>query len=203
LTLAGAIEFDKKDGGQSWRNSITPGLDNAGIYVQDPVKTEALATGMDVMEAQVKFNEWIQSGNYPLFESKFKKIVEKDIRLVNRSDFLIVHLFPDIPTIGTIHEMALCWMQKKPIYLIWKDAKSKLSKWALYLVISSGGKLFSSENKLIEFLSVKYAIKNQSLRVQIIQLCKSFFRLLDEYTYTAILTRLNKNKITPITEEKK
>ena len=49
---------------------------------------------------------------------KFKKVVEKDMRMVHRSDFLIVHLFPDIPTTGTIHEMAEAWRQKKPVYLI-------------------------------------------------------------------------------------
>ncbi|GAI33060.1 unnamed protein product, partial [marine sediment metagenome] len=165
--LAGAIEFDKKEGGEGWRNSITPPLDKNLIYIQDPCKTEPLVTDMTVIEAQKKFNGWIQSGNYDLFTDKFEKIVQKDIRMVHRSDFLIVHLFPNIKTTGTIHEMAEAWRQNKPIYLIWKEAKSGLSKWALYLVISSNGRLFESENKLIEFLSVKYAIKNQSFRKQI------------------------------------
>jgi len=193
LKLAGAIEFDTKDGGQTWRNSITIPLDEMGIYVGDPVKTEPVATGMDVMEAQNKFNGWIQSGNYDIFEKMFTRIVQKDIRLVNRADFLIVHLFPDIPTTGTIHEMALAWMQKKPIYLIWKDAKSKLSKWALYLVISSGGRLFDSENKLTEFIRVKYNLKNQSFRVQFIQIIKAISRLIEENLYN-LKTNSNGNQ---------
>jgi len=200
--LAGAIEFDKKDGGQSWRNSITPPLDKILMYTQDPCKTEALVTDMTVMEAQEKFNGWIQSGNYDLFTDKFAKIVHKDLRMVYRSDFLIVHLFPKVRTTGTIHEMAETWRQKKPIYLIWKDAKSNLSKWALYLVISSGGRLFESENKLIEFLSVKYAIENQSFRKQITQILKSFVRLIDEKIYTFRIIR-QKRILAELLEKKK
>ena len=195
LYLAGAIEFDKKEGGQGWRNNITPPLDKMLLYIQDPCLTEALVTGMTVMEAQEKFNGWIQSGNYKLFTDKFEKIVDKDIRMVHRSDFLVVHLFPNIKTTGTIHEMAEAWRQKKPVYLIWKDAKSNLSKWALYLVISSGGRLFESENKLVEFLSVKYAIENQSFRKQITQILKSIVRLIDEKIYTLKIKRIKQNHV--------
>ncbi len=189
--LAGPIEFDTKDGGQSWRNSITPSLDKILLYCQDPCLTEPLATDMTVIEAQEKFNGWIQSGNYDFFTNKFEKIVDKDLRMVHKSDFLIVHLFPEIPTTGTIHEMGEAWRLKKPIYLIWKGAKSKLSKWALYLVISSGGRLFESENKLSEYLAVKYDISNQSLKIQIEQAIKAIGRTIEEKVY---LYKLNKSK---------
>jgi len=200
--LAGPIEMDKKEGGQGWRNNITPSLDKIGIYVQDPCRTEPLVTDMTVIEAQEKFNGWIQSGNYELFTNKFEKVVYKDIRMVHKSDFLIVHLFPDIPTTGTIHEMSEAWRQRKPIYLIWKDAKSKLSKWALYLVISSGGKLFESENKLIEFLNVKYEITNQSFRTQIIQLLKAIGRLIEEKIYRRKLNQIKKSIVDLIDTKK-
>ena len=190
--------MDKKDGGQSWRNSITIPLDKNLIYIQDPCKTEPLVTDMTVIEAQEKFNGWIQSGNYDLFTNKFEKIVHKDLRMVHRSDFLVVHLFPKIPTTGTIHEMAEAWRLNKPIYLIWKDAKIKLSKWALHLVITSGGKLFESENKLVEYLSVKYAIENQSFRKQVTQIIKSIFRVIDEKIYTYKIKSL-KRKLAKLT----
>ena len=155
---------------------------------------------MDVVEAQHKFNGWIQSGNYKLFEETFKKIVDKDIRLVNRADFLIVHMFPDIPTTGTIHEMAYAWMQKKPIYLIWKDAKTRLSKWAIYLVISSGGQIFESENKLVEFIKTKYDVKSQSFRIQLIQLFRAWSRLIEENMYNFTVAN-NKSKLAKIKKE--
>ena len=192
LWLAGAIEADTKEGGQGWRDDITPALDKAGIYTQDPCKTEPLVTGMNVLEAQDQFNKWIMSGNYDKFAEKLEKIVQKDIRMVHRSDFVIVHLFPDIPTTGTIHEMAEAWRIKRPLYLIWKDAKSKVPKWALYLVTSSGGQLFDNGKQLTDFIALKYNIKNQSLRIQVIQFCKSICRLIGEKVYTYKLNKIKK-----------
>lgn len=194
--LAGAIEADKKEGGCGWRDDITPALDKAGIYVQDPCKTEPLVTGMDVLEAQDQFTKWIMSGNYDKFADKFEKIVQKDIRMVHRSDFVIVHLFPDIPTTGTIHEMAEAWRLKKPIFLIWKEAKSKVPKWALYLCTNSGGRLFDNGKQLTDYIVLVYDGKRQSLRIQIIQNIKAIFRLIGEKTYNLKLRKL-KAKFTP------
>lgn len=168
-----------------------------GIIVHN-CKTEPLVTGMDVLEAQEQFNKWIMSGNYDKFAEKFEKIVQKDIRMVHRSDFVIVHLFPDIPTTGTIHEMAEAWRLKKPIYLIWKDAKSKVPKWALYLTTSSGGRLFDNGKQLTDYIALRYKVKNQSLRIQIVQFCKAICRLIGERIYTYKL-----NKIKEIWKEKK
>ena len=147
---------------------------------------------MNVLEAQDQFNKWIMSGNYDKFAEKLEKIVQKDIRMVHRSDFVIVHLFPDIPTTGTIHEMAEAWRIKRPLYLIWKDAKSKVPKWALYLVTSSGGQLFDNGKQLTDFIALKYNIKNQSLRIQVIQFCKSICRLIGEQVYTYKLNKIKK-----------
>jgi len=189
--LAGAIEADKTDGGAKWRDAITPALDNAGIYVQDPVKTEPLVTEMTVVEAQEKFNAWIASGHYDKFAKTFEKVVQKDIRMVHRSDFVIVHLFPDIPTTGTIHEMAETWRLKKPIYLIWTEAISKLPKWALYLCTSSGGQVFPNKKQCADYITLVYDLKKQSLRIQIIQFFKALFRMMEEKRYC---NKLNKIK---------
>jgi len=190
--LAGPIEFDKDTGGAKWRDAITPALDEAGIYVQDPCRTEPLVTSMSVIEAQDKFNSWITSGHYKKFDEQFEHIVKKDLRMVNRSDFIIVHLFPDISTTGTIHEMAEAWRQNKPIYLIWSDAKSKLSKWALYLVINSGGRLFDNKKQLVEYLTVRYDKNIQSLRVITIQYIQAIFRLIEEKLYNNSLEKIKK-----------
>jgi len=199
--LAGPIEFDKDTGGAKWRDAVTPALDEVGIYVQDPCKTEPLVTDMSVIEAQDKFNSWIVSGHYKKFDEKFEHIVKKDLRMVNRSDFLIVHLFPETPTTGTIHEMAEAWRQKKPIYLIWSDAKSKLSKWALYLVINSGGRLFDNKKQLTEYITVRYDKNIQSFRVIVIQFLKAIFRLIEEKIYNTQLAKI-KEALNPTPEPK-
>jgi len=192
LTVAGAIEFAKKDGGVAWRDAMTPALDEAGIYIQDPCKTEPLVTNMTVVEAQEKFNGWICSGNYKIFKDNFKRIVAKDLRMVHKSDFIIVHLFPDIKTTGTIHEMAEAWRLHKPIYLVWSESKIKLSKWALFLVEDSGGRLFDNKKQLTDYIAIRYDRKIQSLRVLITQFIKGIFRLIEEKIYMYKLSKCKK-----------
>jgi len=201
--LAGAIEADKKDGGQGWRDAITPALDKARIYVGDPCKTEPLVTGMDVITAQEQFNGWIASGHYEKFAEKFQQVVKKDIRMVHRSDFLIVHLFPDIPTTGTIHEMAEAWRLKKPIYIIWTEAVSKLPKWALYLCTSSGGNVFPNKKQVADYVILVYNTSRQSFRVQFVQFVKAIFRMIEEKNYNYRLSKLKQVKYTPKITDKK
>lgn len=187
--LAGPIELDTDDGGQKWRDVITPSLDEAGIYVQDPCKTEPLATGMDVVTAQEQFNRWIKGGRYDLFSDKFKLVVEKDMRMVDRSDFIIVHLFPDIGTTGTIHEMARAWRLKKPIYLIYYGPISNLSKWALYLTTDSGGRVFPNKKQLTDFITEKYATKHLDWHVILLQALKTIYRTIEGTRYESKLRR--------------
>lgn len=189
--LAGPIELDTSDGGQSWRNTTTPPLDEAGVYVQDPCKTEPLATGMDVVTAQDQFNRWIRGGRYDLFADKFKIVVQKDMRMVRRSDFIIVHLFPEIGTTGTIHEMAEAWRLKKPIYLIYYGAVSSISKWALYLTTSSGGKVFPNKKQCTDFIAERYAVKTLHWHTLVIQTVKAVCRLIEGNGYEAKLKRKN------------
>jgi nucleoside 2-deoxyribosyltransferase len=195
--LAGPIELDTSDGGQSWRNTITPTLDDAGISVQDPCKTEPLATGMDVVTAQDQFNRWIKGGRYDLFADKFRDVVEKDMRMVDRSDFIVVHLFPNIGTTGTIHEMARAWRLKKPIYLVYYGAVSSISKWALFLTTDSGGKVFPNKKQLTDFIADRYASKNQHWHTLVIQTVKGIFRAIEGARYESTLKAKNLLKETP------
>jgi len=171
-----------------------------GVIVHNCL-TEPLVTGMNVIEAQDKFNRWIISGNYDKFAQNFKKVVEKDIRMVHRSDFVIAHLFEDIPTTGGIHEMAEAWRLKKKIYLIWRGAKNKISKWALFLTTDSNGKIFDSPKQLTDYIALAYEVKRQSFRIQIIQYIKALFRTIGEKNYNQKLQKI-KFKL-PKLEEKK
>lgn len=188
--LGGPIELDTEDGGQKWRDTITPPLDAAGIYVQDPCRSEPLATGMDVVTAQDQFNRWIKGGRYDLFADKFKLVVDKDMRMVNRSDFIIVHLFPNIGTTGTIHEMAEAWRLRKPIYLIYYGPISNISKWALFLTTDSGGRTFANKKQLTDFVAERYNIKQLDWHIIVIQVIKAVFRLIEGKLYEKKLQRI-------------
>lgn len=190
--LAGPIEKDTSDGGQTWRNKITPYLDDLNIYVQDPCKTEPDATGMDVIMAQEQFNKWIISGNKEIFHRKFKIIIKKDLRMVARSDFIIVHLFKDIETTGTIHEMVHAWERKIPIYVIWYNPQVKLSKWALQLIKESGGDIFPNIKQCVDFITAEYAPEELSLFRKAIQYVAYLYRTIEGSLYQMKINRMKR-----------
>lgn len=151
---------------------------------------------MDVVTAQDQFNRWIRGGRYDLFEQKFKLIVDKDLRMVRRSDFIIVHLFPDIGTTGTTHEMVEAWTQirllmkfQKPIYLVYYGPVSDVSKWALFLTTNSGGRVFHNKKQLTDFIIERYNIKQLGWGTLIIQSIKSVLRLIEGTIHEASLQR--------------
>lgn len=158
---------------------------------------------MDVITAQEQFNKWIKGGRYDLFAEKFELIVEKDLRMVHRSDFIIVHLFPDIGTTGTIHEMVEAWRLRKPIYLIYYGPISNISKWALYLTTNSGGRIFPNKKQLTDFIAERHNIKQLHWHIIVIQSIKSVFRLIEERFYNKKLKRKKIQKETAEERDKR
>ena len=88
--------------------------------------------------------------------------------------------------------MAEAWRLGKPIYLIWPASKSSLSKWALYLTTSSGGRVFDNIKQCADYISIIHDMKRQSLRIQIRQFVKVLFRLIEENRYNRKLTILKR-----------
>ena len=131
--LAGPIHAVADDG-IGWRDEITPKLQNFGLIVDDPCKKTANGIG-EVKEDKKIIIELIKSGNFVEAKKRFYPIVRKDLRSVDKADFLIVVYDPTIHIVGTLHEMIIAHTQRKPI-LLWFD-KNKIEKfnpWCLTLI---------------------------------------------------------------------
>ena len=63
----------------------------------------------------------------------FRSVIQKDLRLIDISDFIIVNLEIDKPTFGTMHELVVATQQKKPIFLSVND-KKRTPLWLIGLV---------------------------------------------------------------------
>jgi hypothetical protein len=113
--LCGAM-CSLEDSGGAWRNIITPHLTELGIEVVDPTKTTANGVG-EVADDKKRFRSLIESENWGQLKEEFWPVVRKDLRAVDKADFIICYYNPTVPTIGTIHELVLASSQKKPIFL--------------------------------------------------------------------------------------
>ena len=148
--LAGPIHAVADDG-IGWRNFLTPKLETFGLNVDDPCKNTAKGVG-EVKDDKLKFNTLISEEKYQEVKEAFYPIVRKDLRSVDKADFLIAVYDPSIHMLGTIHEMVVADTQKKPI-LLWFDKKHKnnVNTWVFTFVKSAW--IFTDWEVLINYLS--------------------------------------------------
>ena len=125
--LAGAMDR-VPDRGTTWRDSITPFLQNLGIEVFNPISKPSNIGLEDcdvhTIKAKLKAKE-----NYDELSSMMKTIRAVDLRLVDISDFLIVNMNLDIHPCGTYEEIFWANRQKKPIIIHMEQGKKYAPDW--------------------------------------------------------------------------
>lgn len=132
--LAGPM-FACKDDGVGWRDLITPRLINDyGLHVEDPTKKTADGLG-EVGDDKALFKKLIAKKQFKIVREKFWPIVRKDLRCVDKADFLILLYDPNVHMFGTIHEWVAAHSQKKPILMKYNEEHlDTFNVWATTLV---------------------------------------------------------------------
>jgi len=124
------------DDGVGWREYITPRLLSFGLIVDDPVKNTVNGLG-EIGDDKTKFKCLIQERRFEQARREFSPIVRKDLRSVDKSDFLIFYYDPKIPMFGTIHELVIANQQRKPILMFVPDDKVEgINPWVFTLIKS-------------------------------------------------------------------
>ena len=123
--LAGSM-LSADDDGVGWRNFIRPQLEDFGLNILDPTRktTEGCS---EVADDKEKFKALAMTGDYKKLQEEFEPVARWDLRSVDKSDFLIVGYDFTIPTFGTIDEITVAAMQRKPI--LFHFAKSQLNRF--------------------------------------------------------------------------
>ena len=120
--LCGSMNLNS-DSGVGWREQITPKLLTYGLTVLDPCKKTVMGTG-EIGEDKKAFRKLVIQENWEELKERIWPVVRSDLKNVDRSDFLILNYDPEIPTIGTVHELVVANFEKKVILL--KYDKEKL-----------------------------------------------------------------------------
>jgi hypothetical protein len=181
--LIGAMEKPKeKDDGQSQRTEVENELILRGIYPINPVRLEAMKTGMSTDEVKEKMNGWLASGNWDLFGAKSKEIWkgkyyidsvkgimhipgDEDYCLI--SDWLTFTLHKgDIPC-GSYAECGIGMRYDKPLYLITDMPKKELPKSLIQMVLNTNGEVFPTVGKYLEFIDEKYKLHKKEPKIEI------------------------------------
>jgi hypothetical protein len=116
------------DRGATWRDNITPFLQQLDIVVFNPISkpTDVGLEDTDTHKIKTKLKEMQR---YDELTAMMKTIRAVDLRLVDMSDFMIVNLDLDTHPCGTLEEIFWANRQKKPIIVHMVQGKSHTPDW--------------------------------------------------------------------------
>lgn len=141
--LAGPIEFAPNPIDHS---SLVSFLNDKGVKVLDPKK---ISFGGEVSELTNR-KELFENEQFDIIRNQMKKIVRKDLRCVDISDFIIAFLPKDVRTTGTIHEIIEADRQRKPVLLICPEGIKYIPAWLFGIIPLRY--MFDSINSTIDYL---------------------------------------------------
>lgn len=125
--LAGAMDR-VLDRGATWRDNITPFLEGLGLTVFNPI-TKPTHTGMEDQDSHIIKTKLKKQHRYDELASMMKTIRSVDLRMVDISDFLVVHLDISTHPCGTLEEIFWANRQKKPIIIHLEQGKENTPDW--------------------------------------------------------------------------
>jgi len=141
--------------GRNWREEVTEKLSPLGITCFDPYKKPFVKDVEEDEESREQMNAWMNEERYDKVTEKMKIIRSYDLNLVDRSDFIVAHLVPDVASWGSAEELVTAVRMKKPIFISMEGGKSKTPLWMLGMLPHK-----YIYNSLDEILNMLYAIDN-------------------------------------------
>ena len=103
-------------------------MTDLGVVVLNPLN-KPIEVAKEDAESRKDRKTLKANGDFDTLRTEMKKIRNVDLRMVDISDFLIVHLDLDVYPCGTIEEIVLANRQKKPIILHMQQGKVQVPDW--------------------------------------------------------------------------
>jgi len=116
------------DGGVVWRQDITPFLQSMGTVVFDPCD-KPIQIGIEDEEHRQQRREWKIAGEYDKVQKDMKLIRNIDMRLVDKSDYVILYIDTDVHMCGSYEEDSWANRLKSPIIVVCKQGKVGVPDW--------------------------------------------------------------------------
>ncbi len=108
-----------------WRAILTPILKAFSIRVLDPWNKPSIRGHSDYGKEGIAPNKnqysadfWTNAATRARFERDFWETVHIDLRMTDLSDFVVAFVPTNIYSVGTVHEIIVARLQRKPVLLI-------------------------------------------------------------------------------------
>ena len=117
--------------GRNWREEITQKLSTLGVTCFDPYKKPFIKDVEEDEATRQEMEVWMKTKQYDRVTDRMKMIRAYDLNLVDRSDFIIAHLVPDVASWGSAEEIVTAVRMKKPVFVSMEGGKAKTPLWML------------------------------------------------------------------------
>ena len=120
--------------GRDWREYVEQELRPLGIRIFNPYKKPFVKDVEEDEEARHKTLEDMAKGYYNDVAERMRTIRSYDLNLVDRSDFIIAHLVPEVASWGSAEEIVTAVRMKKPIFISMEGGKEATPLWMMGMV---------------------------------------------------------------------
>jgi nucleoside 2-deoxyribosyltransferase len=142
--------------GRNWREEVTEQLSPLNITCFDPYKKPFVKDVEEDEASRHQMEEWMATGQFDKVSERMKMVRSYDLNLVDRSDFIVAHLVPDVASWGSAEEITTAIRMKKPTFISIQGGKSKAPLWLLGMLPHKY--IYNSLDEIIEML---YDIDNE------------------------------------------
>lgn len=146
--------------GRDWRKDITDKLKPLNITCFNPYEKPFIKDVEEDEASREEMETWMRTKQYDRVTDRMKMVRAYDLNLVDRSDFLIAHLVPDVASWGSAEEIVTAVREKKPVFVSMEGGKSKTPLWMLGMFPHKY--IYNSLDEIVEML---YDIDNGKKKI--------------------------------------
>ena len=117
--------------GRNWREAVEEELGKLNITVFNPYKKPFVKDVDEDEAARSKMADDMVNGYYNDVAERMSTVRSYDLNLVDRSDFIVAHLLPDVASWGSAEEIVTAVRMKKPIFVSMEGGKSQTPLWMM------------------------------------------------------------------------
>ena len=111
--------------GKDWRDYVEAELEPLNVTVFNPYKKPFVKDVEEDDAARQRMSDDMDRGYYNDVAERMTQVRSYDLNLVDRSDFIIAHLLPDVASWGSAEELVTAVRMKKPIFISMEGGKAK------------------------------------------------------------------------------
>jgi len=146
--LAGAMDR-VPDGGEGWRNRITPILQAMDVTVLNPCD-KPVEIALEDKGTRTEINLLKKSKQFDRIKKDYGVIRTLDLRCVDISDFIIASIDINVHACGTYEEIAVANSQKKPVLIWCQQGKENAPNWLFFMLPHQH--IFGSLDEMLRYL---------------------------------------------------